>query len=410
MPVVRNLLWNRPRKMRRWDRSSSVELLWSHYVRGILLWSGQRKLRSLLRSKTVHTRWDRSSSVELLWSRLRKMRGWLRSKIEKGIDQLPLQWPASCPTVFWSPCPYFAKRKKIKSFEVPAPGNFPYTICKSRKLKSWPCLQFFLTKFAIMKEKKSLPQQICHRKRNDWNFCPGNFRKICLKATTCGQNVMFDVSFSFKTSKVWLCFACCLPFKNMCFHNPAPGVLLIKKMPLKKYSCLSLQFFPCGICHNWKDSRKSLLRTVADKICQWKKWIPCPGNFYGKFAIEQKMCSRNLPQHCPQKTWKWKNFPFHAEFSLEKNINQIVINKIHAGCHCAVRQITEDIAQRNRHNKLKKLYYPKSIYIYKEADFPLFFCKGSTKIEKLRALCLPEYRLWTIYTSIIAPAMQAVLP
>ena len=123
----------------------------------------------------------------------------------------------------------------------------------------------------------------------------------------------------------------------------------LKKMPLKKYSCLSSQFFPCGICHTWKDSRKSLLRTVADKICQWKKWIPCPGNFYGKFAIEQKMCSRNLPQHCPQKIWKWKNFPFHVDFSLEKK--QMVINKIHAGCHCAVRQITEDIAQRNRHKK-----------------------------------------------------------
>ena len=139
--------------------------------------------------------------------------------------------------------------------------------------------------------------------------------------------------------------------KRCAFTTLLQVFCLLKKMPLKKYSCLSLQFFPCGICHNWKDSRKSLLRTVADKICQWKKWIPCPGNFYGKFAIEQKMCSRNLPQHCPQKIWKWKKFPFHVEFSLEKNINQIVINKIHAGCHCAVRQITEDIARRNRQNK-----------------------------------------------------------
>ena len=227
MPVVRNLLWNRPRKMRRWDRSSSVELLWSHYVRGILLWSGQRKLRSLLRSKTVHTRWDRSSSVELLWSRLRKMRGWLRSKIEKGIDQLPLEWPASCPTVFWSPCPYFAKRKKLSLLKS-LPQEISLT--RSAKVENWnpgPASNFSLQNLPSWRRKKSLPQQICHRKRNDWNFCPGNFPKICLKATTCGQNVMFDVSFSFKTSKVWLCFACCLPFKKMCFHNPAPGVLLI---------------------------------------------------------------------------------------------------------------------------------------------------------------------------------------
>ena len=128
-----------------------------------------------------------------------------------------------------------------------------------------------------------------------------------------------------------------------------------------------------------------------------------PRKFYGKFAIEQKMCSRNLPQHCPQKIWKWKNFPFHAEFSLEKNINQIVINKIHAGCHCAVRQITEDIAQRNRHNKLKKLYYPKSIYIYtRKRIFRFSFVRDLPKLRNCE-LCVFQNFVFGQYIQVSLP-------
>jgi len=150
------LLWSRPRKMRRWDRSSSVELLWSHYECGILLWSGQRKLRSLHRSKTLHTRWDRSSSVELLWCRLRKMRGWLRSKIGKGIGQLlgKIWWAPSCQTVFWRPCPGLSLK-----------------ICRMQKnsislLKSLPCA--FPLRDVIVFCRFCSPNfqvKICHRKK-----------------------------------------------------------------------------------------------------------------------------------------------------------------------------------------------------------------------------------------------------
>ena len=68
------------------------------------------------------------------------------------------------PNSFLKPLPLLYQEKKIKSFEVPAPGNFPYTICKSRKLKSWPCLQFFPYKIAIMKEKKVCPNKFAIEK------------------------------------------------------------------------------------------------------------------------------------------------------------------------------------------------------------------------------------------------------
>ena len=216
-----------------------------------------------------------------------KCAGDFAAKLKKALTNYLFNGPPRAQQFFEAPAPTLPREKKIKSFEVPAPGNFPYTICKSRKLKSWPCLQFFLTQFAIMKEKKSLPQQICHRKRNDWNFCPGNFRKICLKATTCGQNVMFDVSFSFKTSKVWLCFACCLPFKNMCFHNPAPGVLLIKKCRWKNIVVCPCNFFlaefaiierivgsPCSgllLTRFANEKNEFLAQEILWQICHWTK-------------------------------------------------------------------------------------------------------------------------------------------
>ena len=133
MPVVRNLLWNRPRKMRRCDRSSSVELL---------------------------------------WSRLRKMRGWLRSKIEKGIDQLPLEWPASCPTVFWSPCPY--KRKKLSLLK-----SLPQEISLTRSAKgeNWnpgPASNFSLQNLPSWRRKKSAPTFLPSKKK--WlKFLPWKF-------------------------------------------------------------------------------------------------------------------------------------------------------------------------------------------------------------------------------------------
>jgi len=165
MPVVRNLLWNRPRKMRRWDRSSSVELLWSHYVRGILLWSGQRKLRSLLRSKTVHTRGDRSSSVELLWSRLRKMRGWLRSKIEKkALTNYLLNGPPRAQQFFEAPAPTLPREKKLSLLKS-LPQEISLT--RSAKVENWnpgPASNFSLQNLPSWRRKKICPNKFAIEK------------------------------------------------------------------------------------------------------------------------------------------------------------------------------------------------------------------------------------------------------
>ena len=170
-----------------------------------------------------------------------------------------------------------------------------------------------------MKEKKnSLPQQICHRKRNDWNFCPGIFRKICLKATTRGQNVMFDVSFSFKTSKVWLCFACCLPFKKMCFHNPAQGVLLIKKCRWKNIVVCPCNFFPCGIYHNWKDRGSPCSGLLLTRFANEKNEFLAQEISMANLPLNKKCVLEICPSIAPRKFENETIFHFMLNFYLKK--------------------------------------------------------------------------------------------
>ena len=136
----------------------------------------------------------------------------------------------------------------------------------------------------------------------DWSSCPWISRKICKKKERWSL-----ISIFLKKSKVWLCFF---------------NVLLIKKA-FKKCRCLSLacKIFPCRICHIEKIGECSglLLTRFANKKIYVYVWIPCPGNFYAKFAIEQKMFSRILLQHCPQKIKNQIIFYFMLNFSLEKN-------------------------------------------------------------------------------------------
>ena len=134
---------------------------------------------------------------------------------------------------------------------------------------------------------------------------------------------------------------------------------------------LACKIFPCRICHIERIGKCSglLLTRFANKKIYVYVWIPCPGNFYAKFAIEQKMFSRILLQHCPKKNKNQIIFHFMLNFSLEKKtIDQIVFNKTKAGCHGLL------VVWNNKHVLQHVLWKKKCSWYCRMPLAPSHFC------------------------------------